>query len=164
MRWSIRQEMPSLASSAGVWDGEYIHVDRDAKVIDRHRSRLLVRVFDEGELPYHQTNIYMWDDGRQDRFDFRGQYVNGSREIAFDTPRITGFVKELPEDPFNRSRFLYWRRKDLPEVYFYELITVTDDKRQRYRTWQWIHERDGVFQRTLINERKVSDDWAAYDR
>ena len=44
MRWLLRTEMPSLAASAGVWVGEYIHIDREARVTDRHASRLIERL------------------------------------------------------------------------------------------------------------------------
>ena len=57
-------------------------------------------------MPYHQTDLYTWPDGRIERNDFRGAYVNASR---------------------------------------------------------WIHERDGLIARTLINERQISDDWAVED-
>ena len=53
---------------------------------------------------------------------------------------------------------LQWRRRDEPSSRFYEMIQVDEAHRQRSRVWQSL--RDGrIHLRTLIDERKVADDW-----
>lgn len=163
MTSTIKEDMPLLASREGVWDGIYRHLDADCKLLDEHRSRLFIRFKPDAEFPYHQTNYYTWEDGRTEVHDMPCRYVNGSREVVFDSPRIKGMVRELSDDPKRRSTFLYWERPELPEVYFYEMINVTDCGRFRSRVWQWIREGEGLIRRTLIQEKKISEDWRALE-
>ena len=44
----IREGFPALVAHEGEWAGEYIHVDPQNAVIDRHESRLQCRFPDEG--------------------------------------------------------------------------------------------------------------------
>src|SRR3546814_13083053 len=61
----ISTSMPLVAAQAGVWDGEYVHLDANHNVIDRHSSRLVCRLFDDedGKAGMAQTNIYDWAAG-----------------------------------------------------------------------------------------------------
>jgi hypothetical protein len=42
------------------------------------------------------------------------------------------------------------------------MIQMSDDGLTRARTWQWF-KNDRLFQRTLIDETRVSLDWSAYE-
>ena len=98
----IREGMPVLARHAGEWEGEYIHVDPDNNVIDRHRSHLQCKFPDDGPYAYHQINTYIWDDGRREEIHFPAVYRDG--QIWWDTDRIDGRAWEI--DP--RTVCLTW--------------------------------------------------------
>ena len=152
----IRQAMPMLVRSEGIWDGTYRHYDASGDKIDEHHSRLVCRLPDSGPFDYHQTNHYRWSDGRTDVRDFQANYRDG--RIWFDNELIKGWAAEDALDSYQRTMLLYWVRKGEPDTYLYEMIQVDDTCRQRTRVWQWI--RDGkIRMRTLIDEQKVSDDW-----
>ena len=57
---------------------------------------------------------------------------------------------------------LNWRRRDDPSLYLYEMIQISDCGTARARTWHWFRN-DRLFQRTLVDERRVSEDWRAFD-
>ena len=155
----IKRVMPLLARHEGVWDGWYRTFDREGNKVDEHRSRLICRFPETGPYPYHQTNIYTWDDGRTETRDFPATLRDG--RVWFDTELITGWAAEVPLDDFRRTVMLYWERKGEPGLFLYEMIQLSDCGRFRQRTWQWI--RDGrTLQRTLIDEVKVSDSWEGY--
>jgi hypothetical protein len=144
----IREGMPVLARHAGEWEGEYIHVDPDNNVIDRHRSHLQCKFPDDGPYAYYQINTYIWDDGRREEIHFPATYRDG--QIWWDTDRIDGRAWEI--DP--RTVCLTWTRKDMPGAYLYEMIQLSEDGNDRARTWHWF-ENDKLFKRTCITERRV---------
>jgi len=161
---TIKQDMPLLARHQGVWEGWYRHVDPEGRIVDAHRSRLLCRFPATGEFPYHQTNIYTWEDGRKEVRDYPCRYVDGSKELRFLNELIDGWAREVPIDPKRRTLMLSWFRPDMPQIYFYEMIQTSDDARRRSRTWQWFNASDGsLFRRTLIDESKVADSTAGYE-
>ena len=49
------------------------------------------------------------------------------------------------------------------DLYLYEMIQIADNAKTRARTWQWFKNHI-LFQRTLIDENRVSVDWKKYDR
>ena len=104
----IREGMPVLARHAGEWEGEYIHVDPDNNLIDRHRSHLQCKFPDDGPYAYYQINTYIWDDGRKEEIHFPATYRDG--QIWWNTDRIDGRAWEI--DP--RTVCLTWTRKDMP--------------------------------------------------
>jgi hypothetical protein len=159
---TIKQDMPLLASNEGVWEGVYRHVGPDGELVDVHRSRLICRFPATGDFPYHQTNIYTWDDGRREIREYPCRYVDGSKALIFLNDLIDGWAKEITEDPRRRTLMLSWFRPDMREILFYEMINVSDCGTWRTRVWQWL--KDGrVFRRTLIDEQRVSTDWRAYE-
>ena len=161
---TIKTDMPILARHEGVWDGWYRHVDPEGKLIDAHRSRLLCRFPPTGEHPYHQTNIYTWEDGRKEVREYRCQYKDGAKELIFLNELIDGWAREVPVDPKRRTLMLSWFRPDMPQIYFYEMIQASDDGRRRSRTWHWFNAGDGsIFRRTLIDEQKVAGLTAGYE-
>ena len=154
---SLREAMPLLARHEGVWDGYYRYYDSAGNKIDEHRSRLLCRILDDRD--YHQTNLYRWSDGKTDTRDFPAT-IAGNR-LVFDTD-IDGWAAAVPLDEFDRTMMLHWTRKNEPDLYLYEMIQISDDGVSRARVWHWF-KNDRLFQRTLVDEQRVSTDWAAYD-
>lgn len=157
----IRKNMPLLAEAEGVWEGWYRYYDAETgEMTDEHRSRLICRLPEDGKpADYHQTNYYFWDDGRTDIRDFPANYHDG--RIWWDNDLIKGWAAAMQPDDNNLSTCLNWIRKGEEDVYLYEMIQVDKPHNLRSRTWQWF--RDGkCFQRTLIDEHRVSHDWASW--
>jgi len=154
---SVRKDFPLLAKHAGVWEGWYRYINADGDQTDAHRSRLICRISDEMPHIYHQTNVYTWDDGTVDVRDFKGQ-MQGNK-LVFDNDLIKGWAGALDLDENQRSIVLHWERVGEPETYLYEMIQTSDCGQYRSRVWQWINGGIAT-QRTLIDEQKVSDDWA----
>ena len=154
---SIRERMPLLARHEGVWDGFYRYYDPNGDKIDEHKSRLLCRL--PGENEYHQTNLYRWADGKRETRDFPTR-VEGNRLIFFT--EIDGWAAAVDLDTFGRTMMLNWKRKDDPGLYLYEMIQISDCGTARARVWQWFRN-DRLLQRTLVDERRVSTDWRAYE-
>ena len=157
----IRDDMPLLARHEGVWDGVYTYYNAAGEKIDAHTSRLLCRFPDGGEHPYHQTNFYTWDDGRQEVRDFPATYRD--KRVWWDNDLIKGWAAEVGLDEYNRTVMLYWQRQGDPSLYLYEMIQLADDGQSRCRSWHWI--RNGQLEtRTAIQERLVTRDWRSVER
>lgn len=154
---SLRQALPFLARNEGVWEGYYRYYDPAGNKIDEHRSRLLCRILDDRD--YHQTNVYRWADGRKETRDFPAA-IEGERLIF--TSEISGWAQAVDLDEHGRTMMLHWTRNGEPDLYLYEMIQLADDGEARARVWQWF-KADRLLQRTLIDERRVSTDWARYD-
>ncbi|MEU8324527.1 hypothetical protein AB0C33_39740 [Nonomuraea sp. NPDC048881] len=145
----LRAEMPLLARHEGEWAGEYVHVDKDGAVIDRHHVEMTCAIVDD--TGYHQTNRYRWDDGRTEVHEFPGTYLGGGR-CAFDTDRLTGQFWELDDSTI----YLTWRFKaEGDDLRLFELIVLSPDGGSRSRTWQWIRNGECV-RRTLIDEHRTA--------
>lgn len=156
----IRDEMPLLARHEGVWDGVYTYYNAAGEKVDEHKSRLFCR-FTDGEHPYHQTNHYMWDDGRTEVRDFPAIYAD--KRVWWDNDLIKGWAAEVDLDDKKRTVMLYWQRQSDPELYLYEMIQISDDGQSRCRTWHWI--RSGQLEtRTAIQEKLVTRDWRALEQ
>lgn len=156
----IREDMPLLASHEGVWDGFYRYYNADGVMVDEHKSRLFCRFPDGGDWPYHQTNHYLWADGRTDTREFPAAYRDG--RIWWDNDLIKGWAAEVALDAHRRTMMLYWQRTGDPDLYLYEMINAADDGIHRCRTWHWI--RNGRLEtRTAIEERRISRDWRAME-
>jgi hypothetical protein len=145
---SIREDMPVLARHEGEWEGEYIHVDTNNAVVDRHASHLQCRFPNEGVHAYYQINTYRWADGREEEIHFPATYRD--RQIHWDTDRILGRAWEVDD----RTVMLTWVRKGEPGTYLYEMIQLSADGQHRGRTWHWF-ENDQLVKRTCIKEHRV---------
>ena len=134
----------------GIWEGTYTRMDaRTGEVLDRHHSRLHCRIVGN---EWQQTNCYWWDDGREERVLFPGQFDPDGWWLRFDTKRLVGNSRVAD----GNCIFLEWRYKDQPDNNFTELITLISDT-HRGRIWQ--HFENGEFAKiTVIDERKISDD------
>ena len=150
---TIREGMPVLARHEGEWAGVYVDLDADGHEVRRADSHLSCLFPPEGGVDYHQINRYNWDDGTYEENHFPAQYRDG--RIWWDTDRIIGSAWELGQDDKRRTVCLTWDRKDLPGVYFYEMIQISDDGTARNRTWHWFKD-DRLYKRTIIKEHRVS--------
>lgn len=158
----ISSTMPLVAAQAGVWDGEYVHLDANHNVIDRHRSRLVCRLFDDedGKARLAQTNIYDWADGTREIRYFDGVF-KGDR-VWIDNVNINGWTAAVSLDETQRTIMVGWVRAGEPDFRYYEMITVAEDGNAKNRTWHW-YRKGRLFQRTIINEVRTSTDWEAHD-
>ena len=156
---ALKKIMPTLARHEGVWEGTYRFYDVDGKIIDSHASRLICR-FPESGHPYHQTNHYRWDDGKRETRDFPATVKDG--RLRWDNDFIQGWACDVNVDDFGRTTMLNWTRTGEPDLYLYEMIQLSDDNQSRARVWQWF-KGDRLFQRTLVDERRVSDDWQSFE-
>jgi hypothetical protein len=158
----ISESLPLVADQAGVWEGEYVHLDASHRIIDRHKSRLICRLSDgaDGVAKLSQTNIYTWADGTQELryFDgtFRGDRVWISNEL------IDGWTGQVGLDPTGRTIMVGWTRAHEPDFRYYEMITVAEDGEAKNRTWHW-YRKGRLFQRTVINENRITRDWRKFD-
>lgn len=152
----LRAAMPTLARHEGIWEGYYRYFDEQGNKVDEHKSRLVCRFLDEGDIPYHQTNYYTWDDGRTETREFPAEYRDG--RLWWDNDLIKGWAADVDLDEDQRTSMLHWQRSDDPDTYLYEMIQLSDCGNYRTRVWQWIKDGKTV-QRTLIDEHRVSDDW-----
>jgi hypothetical protein len=143
-----------------VWDGIYRYYDASGVQVDQHRSRLFCR-FPAGKPgTYHQTNHYTWDDGRTETRDFPALIRDG--RLVWQGELIRGWAADVALDDFARTSMLYWTRRNEPDVQVYEMIQLSDCGRYRARVWQWFRKAL-LDRRTLIDEVKVADDWAAFE-
>lgn len=157
MAEALKEKLPLIARHEGAWEGFYRYYDPEGRQTDLHKSRLLCRFPNPDE--YHQTNHYYWADGRTEVRDFPSRVENG--RLVFYTA-IDGWAAEVPLDEHHRTIMLHWTRREDPDLYLYEMIQLSDCGDFRARVWQWF--RGGrLAQRTLIDERRVSDDWRAYE-
>ena len=157
----LKRSMPLLARHEGVWEGWYRYYDPNGEKVDEHRSRLFCRFPSGGRWPYHQTNHYRWADGRREVRDFPAEVRDG--RILWDNDLITGWAADVALDTFGRTTMLNWTRKGEPDTYLYEMIQISDDGEVRHRVWHW-YRKGRLIQRTLIDEHRVADDWAAFEK
>ena len=158
----IAETQALVADQAGVWEGEYVHLDENHNEIDRHQSQLVCRLNDgpEGEASLSQSNIYTWADGQREIRYFECLF-KGDR-LWIENELISGWTGEVSLDPTNRTIMVGWTRTSEPDFRCYEMITVAEDGDAKNRTWHW-YRKGKLFQRTLINESRISRDWQAYD-
>ncbi len=158
----ITEMMPIVADQAGVWEGEYVHLDADHNIIDRHKSRLVCRLEDgpDGEAKLSQTNIYTWADNTQEIRYFDGTF-RGDR-VWINNDLINGWTASVSLDQTSRTIMVGWTRAHEPDFRYYEMITVAEDGNAKNRTWHW-YRKGRLFQRTVIDENRVSRDWKAHD-
>jgi len=128
----VKQLMPQMATSEGVWEGIYIYTDVDGKELDRHKSRLTHSFPDSHPDEYHQRNQYEWDDGRVRVGDL------ATIRVSWHRTEIEGYT------PF-----------DIPHATLHEIIQQTLDGSMRSRTWQWFVDRK-LIGRTIIHEKRVT--------
>ena len=132
----------------GVWDGTYKRISANGELIDQWRSRLTIRMFDDGR--YHQVNQYFWDDGFEECLDFGICEFNEAGELIFENPRISGKAWESGD-----SVILIWEYKHRPGTKLFEQIDLIGNDDHRIRVWKW-SEGDTFNGVTMIEERKTA--------
>ncbi|MGH3262636.1 MAG: DUF3598 family protein [Trebonia sp.] len=141
--------MPLLSKHLGEWRGEYVHLDPDGTIIDRHASHLRCWVPEDGSADIVQINTYTWADGRQQQFEFAGRVIDGI--CHFDSDRIIGEMSQIDDQVI----VLNWFYKSDPANYLYELIQISLDGTHKFRTWHWM-DNDRLVKRTIIAEAKTA--------
>jgi hypothetical protein len=154
----FKQQFPLLARHEGIWDGVYRYYDAVGQKTDEHTSRLVCRFPENTDIDYEQSNHYKWPDGRSEVRGFPA--VGAGDRIIFKSDLIDGWAADVALDPAGRTTMLHWVRKGEPGVYLYEMIQISDCGQFRSRVWHWF--KDGrLFQRTLIDEQKISSNSSA---
>lgn len=138
-------DFPVLQRHMGIWEGTYALIDSEGKLLYKHKSRIETSR-NGGE--YFQRNIYTWDDGKVETFEFPGELRDG--RLWFDTPRLTGSAVEVGENDV----VLTWTYKDSPTQQLAELIHLVDDT-HRTRNWQFI-ENGKLVRVMVISEEKIA--------
>src|SRR5438094_5728415 len=122
----IKDVMPVIAKFEGDWVGNYIEVDIEGNVTDRHVSHFTTSFPSENE--YHQVNRHKWDDGRYQEHCLAGQLVG--KQIVWNTERINGSAWEVDE----YTVIMRYTYKDDPAQLIYEFIQIRPNGRHRART------------------------------
>lgn len=144
----LRTVMPAIVAHEGLWDGHYRHFAADGTLIDEHRTWTHCEFPDEGDAHYIQHNRLTWADGRTAEYRFPGTWRDGF--LRWDTDRFHGIGWETEGGVL----MLRLERRDVPDAYYVEMITLAPDGRTRARTWQWF--KDGKpWKRTLCDEWRI---------
>lgn len=147
-RAALAEVVPSMLLHEGDWEGWYRQVDNDGKLIDEVRVSTSCEFPDEGHWHYRQRNTLTWDDGRTGAYQFDALLRHDG--LWFDGGDYTGLICQGPHEML----LLKVDRRDIPNSYYLEMITISADGQHRARTWQWY--KDGVpWKRTLCDEWRV---------
>ena len=138
--------------------GELKTAEEFNQLVIRTEGVNIIRLQDIGEARLAQTNIYDWADGSREIRYFDGVF-RGDR-VWIDNVNITGWTAAVSLDETNRTIMVGWVRAGEPDFRYYEMITVAEDEEAKNRTWHW-YRKGRLFQRTIINEKRVSRDWEA---
>lgn len=156
-----RSGQPHIAEQQGVWHGTFRRYDADGKLTAEFPSQITMRVIPrDGRLDYHQTNRYYPAGKPPEIIESYGEVRDG--RIYFGNDRLSGWKMDVPDDPTMRSAVILMDYKDGSGMYVHEIVSVSSDGRFRARATQYL--KDGrILRRTLIDEEKVTADWAADD-
>ncbi len=156
-----RKSMPHIAQQQGVWRGVFRRYDADGRLTAEFPSEITMRVMPkDGRLMYHQTNRYLPAGEPEEVLESYGEVRDG--RVYFGNARLDAWKMDVPDDPSGRSAVILMQYKDGSGLYVHEIVSVSADGRHRARATQYL--KDGrIVRRTLIDEDKVTDDWAAYD-
>jgi len=141
-------ELRLFPKHTGIWEGTYTRINAEGKMLDRWKSRLTIRMMENGQ--YHQVNQYFWEDGFEECLDFGICNFNEKGELIFENPRLSGKAWET-----GRSVVLIWEYKHRPGMTLFEQIDLIGDDDHRIRVWKW-SENDDFHGITMIEERKVA--------
>lgn len=153
---TLKERMPTLARVEGIWEGSYRYLDAAGKLVDEHRSRLICRFPDDGPYPYHQTNHYLWPDGRSEVRDFPAVLRDG--RLCWHGEAVSGWAAELAEDPGRRTLLLHWSPLEAEDEHIYEMMQISDCGQFRSRVAQWL-AAGRLKLRILVDEERVASDW-----
>jgi hypothetical protein len=156
-----RSKLPEVARQQGVWRGMFRRYDADGKLTSEFPSEIIARVVNrDGKQVYHQTNTYRPSNAPQQVIQSFGEIRDG--RIWFSNERLEGWSADIAGDPSGRGSVIVMNYKDGSGTYVYEIVTRSDDGRRRSRATQYF-KGGKLERRTLIDEEKITDDWAAYE-
>lgn len=144
----LRAAMPAMLRHEGFWDGWYRHFDAGGALIDEHRTWTHCEFPDTGAFAYIQHNKLSWADGRSAEYRFGGAFRDGL--LHWDTERFSGYGWQTHEDVL----MLRLERRDAPDAFYIEMITIAPDGQSRARTWQWF-QGGKPWKRTLCDEWRI---------
>ena len=145
---TVREVLPLLYRHKGRWQGEYIHIDNAANILDRHDIEILVEFPDDHGIAYRQTSKFRWDDGRRQEIRFEAG-LEGDR-LKWNDGGIAGELWAIDAS----NLYLWFCFADAPNDLITETIYLSDCGKHRTRTWHWL--RDGaLYKRTLVNESRA---------
>lgn len=156
-----RSGLPHIAEQQGVWRGMFRRYDANGRLAAEFPSEITMRVIVRGDkLDYHQTNHYFPKDQPEEIIESYGEVRDG--RVYFGNARLDGWKMDVPDDPTQRSAVILMDYKDGSGLYAHEIVSVSADGRFRARATQYL--KDGrIVRRTLIDEEKLTSDWAAYE-
>jgi hypothetical protein len=165
---AFQRTQPVLTRNEGVWDGFYRRYDSTGALMSTHRSRVIFRLHKDREGPdfYSQTNVYRFADGRRQVIESTGRF-DGQRLVFGSDRGVLGWASDDVSDPHGRTCMLYMEvTADTPQLktgtICYELAQLSDCGRYRMRMSQY-SLGGRLIMRTLIDEERISADWAAED-
>ncbi len=146
----LSHAMPLHAAIVGEWRGTYAEFDGDNRHIQTYDSHLVCELPDPASgYDLVQTNRYSFADGRVEVHSFPARLQ--LNRLVFDTDRIEGCAQELGD---GLSVFVTWRRKDQPQLRYFEMVQFDEAITRKARVWQAFD--DGrLVRRTLIEERRT---------
>jgi hypothetical protein len=149
----------SVSRQVGVWKGTFRRYDAEGNLTATFPSEIIARLKNEqGLARYHQTNRYFLPDGKEQVIESFGEVRDG--RIWFANERVDGWSMDAAGDTARRMTMLNMTMKD--GSYVHEVISLSDDGKRRSRATQFL--KDGkILRRTLIDEEKVTDDWASFE-
>lgn len=149
----------------GVYAGVFRRYDAEGQLRETFSSEVVCRLREEsGRLLYHQTNLYSPSEGPSQRIDSHGELRDG--RIWFANERLQGWCQPVEAAGGvggARGYLLAMTFTDGSGLQLQEHAVVSADGRRRSRVAQYF-QNDHLVRRTLIDEEKVSDDWAAWDQ
>jgi hypothetical protein len=163
MSSKLAQVMPVMARHEGVWEGMFRRLNPEGQILEAFKAQITVRYFPDERWPevYHQTNRYFLPDGKITQYDTMGGFKDG--KLVFESARVIGWSLDDPTDIYKRNALMFMDYVQEPGLHVYEIMQISDCNRYRTRMAQFL--KDGrTFQRTLIDEERLTTDWAAVDR
>ena len=146
----------------GVYAGVFRRYDAGGQLLETVSSQVVIRLREEnGRLLYHQTNLYTPGEGSSQRIDSHGEIRDG--RIWFANERLQGWCQPAAGAGGTPGYLLAMTFTDGSGLQLQEHAVVSADGRRRYRVAQYFRN-DHLVRRTLIDEERVSADWAAWDR
>jgi hypothetical protein len=150
---TFEAHFPVISKQIGTWKGRFRRYDADGKLTADFVSEITVKLdLKNKEKPYQQTNKYTYEDGRTQTIESSGR-IEGDK-LIFENAQIEGWANDPSADTNKNTTLMYMKYKDGTGLYVYEIITVSDDGKQRSRATQYM--KDGkTIRRTLIDEVKT---------
>lgn len=143
----LSQAMPLHAAILGEWQGTYTEFDGENRHLQTFQSRLTCELPDPATgYDLIQTNRYTYADGRVEEHSFPARLK--LNRLVFDTERLEGSAEELGD---GLSVFVTWRRKDQPQLRYFEMVQFDEAITRKARVWQ-AFDSGRLVKRTLIEE------------